>query len=133
MLTVTIYSFSFFEGIPTCSENGGGHVFDCRALHNPGRYEEYKQLCGLDQPVIDFLKKEPEVDRFLELTRTIVCQSIDCYLKRDFSKLMVSYGCTGGQHRSVYCAQSLGDFLREEYPQIRVEIIHREQLKREKK
>ena len=131
MLIVTIYSFSYRRGIPCdASDNGGGFVFDCRALHNPGRYDQYKMMNGLDEPVKEFLRKESAVDVFLDAVKTLVVQAIDCYLKRDFTNLMISFGCTGGQHRSVYCAQWIADYLRDEYPQIKVNLIHREQEKK---
>ena len=131
MLTVTIYSFSYRVGIPKdTSDNGGGFVFDCRALHNPGRYDEYKQMNGLDEPVKAFLRKESAVDVFLDAVKVLVIQAIDCYLKRNFTNLMVCFGCTGGQHRSVYCAQYLSDYLQAEYPHIQVKLIHREQEKK---
>lgn len=128
MLTVSVYSFSYFNGHPSdTSGNGGGFVFDCRALHNPGRYEEYKRDCGLDQNVIEFLDREEGVASFLAAAMQLVSQSVDVYIQRDFIHLMVSFGCTGGQHRSVYCAQHFADALRVKYPQIQVRIIHSEQ------
>lgn len=134
MLTVDICSFSYRVGIPDdASGNGGGFVFDCRSIHNPGRYEPYKQLCGLDQPVKDFLENEPSLHQFLDAARTLVCQSVDCYVARQFDHLMVSFGCTGGQHRSVYCAQHMSDFLRRQYPEIAVRLTHRELEKMKKK
>ncbi len=122
-LTVSIYSFSYKLGLPEdTTGNGGGHLFDCRALPNPGRYEEYRPYTGTDQPVIDFLREQPEVDFFLDHTQAIVQQSIDKYLERHFDHLLVAYGCTGGQHRSVYCANQLALRLKEKYPQVNFDV-----------
>jgi len=124
-LTVEINSFSYlFMGIPKDkSDHGGGFVFDCRALPNPGRYEEYRSFSGLDQTVIDFLKKEPEVDKFNHFIFDIVCQAIDNYIERDFDHLVVNFGCTGGQHRSVYCVEKLYDRLKKKYD-IKLNLNH---------
>lgn len=123
-LHITINSFSFKRQIPAdTSEHGGGFVFDCRALPNPGRFEEYRKLTGNDQPVIDFLKKEKPVELFLHHVSGLVDQSIRNYLERGFSNLSVSFGCTGGRHRSVYCAEELGKMLIEKFPVI-VNIHH---------
>jgi len=125
-LTLSIQSFSYKKAIPAdYSSNGGGFVFDCRALPNPGRYDEFKPLNGKDQPVADFLKKEPSVEEFLHHTFSLVEQSIDTYLTRGFEHLMVSYGCTGGQHRSVYCAEALAKYLKSKY-EITVDLVHTE-------
>ncbi|MFH0865540.1 MAG: RNase adapter RapZ [Bacteroidota bacterium] len=115
-LTVTINSFSYKIGIPSDSSgNGGGFVFDCRALHNPGRYEEFEQLTGKDKDVIDFLKKEPEIYEFMNHVYGLVDKTIENYLLRKFSHLMVSFGCTGGQHRSVFCANILSEHLKKKF------------------
>ena len=124
-LTITVVSFSYKKGIPTDPENGGGFVFDCRGQHNPGRYDEYKMLTGLDKPVIDFLQKHSTIDTFLQQAIDLVAPTIEKYIERDFTKLMVCFGCTGGQHRSVYCAQNFADKIKTKY-NVRIKLIHRE-------
>ena len=125
-LTVTVYSFSFKKGIPEdASGNGGGYVFDCRSVHNPGKYERFKQLTGLDAPVIEFLEQDGEILRFLDHVYSLVDAHVERFLKRGFTHLQVSFGCTGGQHRSAYSAQHLAEHLVAKYP-VRVHLIHRE-------
>lgn len=125
-LTVTIYSFSFKKGIPEdTSGNGGGYVFDCRSVHNPGKYERFKQLTGLDKPVIDFLEEDGEILRFLDNVYSLVDAHVERFLQRGFTHLQVSFGCTGGQHRSAYSAQHLAEHLVAKYP-VKVHLIHRE-------
>lgn len=127
-LTVKVYSFSFKNGVPyDSSGNGGGYVFDCRSIHNPGRYEPYKKLTGRDEPVIRFLEEDGEVFGFLEHVYGVVDPHVETYERRGFTDLMVSFGCTGGQHRSVYCAEHLAAHLAEKYPSVTVHLIHREQ------
>lgn len=126
-LTVRITSFSYKKGIPEDSSgNGGGFVFDCRAIHNPGRYNEYKQLTGRDEPVISFLDKEEAMHNFLNHVYSIVDYSVEKYRERGFKNLMVNFGCTGGQHRSVYSAEHLAEHLSEKYG-VRIILEHREQ------
>ena len=128
VLEVKVCSFSFKKGLPVdLSGNGGGYVFDCRYIHNPGRYEPYKKLTGRDEPVIRFLEEDGEVFRFLDHVYGVVDPHVETYSRRGFTSLMVSFGCTGGQHRSVYCAEHLAAHLREKYPSIRVTLSHREQ------
>ena len=112
-LTVHISSFSYAEGPPK-DENGhgGGFVFDCRALPNPGRDKNMAPLSGLDAQVINLLDKSPEVKKFLASVFALVDQSVENYISRGFSSLSVSFGCTGGRHRSVYCAEKLAEHLR---------------------
>ena len=125
-LTVTVYSFSFKKGIPEdASGNGGGYVFDCRSVHNPGKYERFKQLTGLDAPVIEFLEQDGEILRFLDHVYALVDAHVERFLERGFTHLQVSFGCTGGQHRSAYSAQHLAEHLVAKYP-LRVHLIHRE-------
>ena len=126
-LTVSVSSFSFKQGLPTDdSGNGGGFIFDCRALPNPGRYPEYRAYTGRDLPVIQFLKDKPEVDDFLNNVKSLVDASVRNYNERRFTHLSVSFGCTGGQHRSVYCAERLAQWLRER-GDCTVVLTHREQ------
>ncbi|MBQ3737822.1 MAG: phosphotransferase [Bacteroidales bacterium] len=124
-LTVTINSFSFKKGYPTdFSGNGGGFVFDCRALPNPGREPEFKTKTGRDWEVIDYLMAKPPVHVFLDHVKGIIGQSVDNYRERHFSNLMVSFGCTGGQHRSVFFAQTIYEWLKATYPDIHVIVNH---------
>jgi len=112
-LTVQIWSFSYHRGIPKDeSGHGGGHVFDGRLLPNPGREESFKALTGKDALVIEYLDKEARVHRFLALATSMVDDSVAEYQRRRFKHLMVSFGCTGGQHRSVYLAEQLAKRLR---------------------
>jgi len=124
-LTVTINSFSFKKGYPDdFSGNGGGFVFDCRALPNPGREPEFKTKTGRDWEVIDYLMAKPQVHVFLDHVKAIVSQSVDNYIERHFSNLMVSFGCTGGQHRSVFFAQTIYEWLKTTYPDINLKLNH---------
>lgn len=126
-LMVTVWSFSYKRGLPVDeSGNGGGYVFDCRSTHNPGRYEQYKQLTGLDQPVIDFLETDGEILTFLSHIYPLAEHHVERFLQRGFTHLMFAFGCTGGQHRSVYCAQHLAEYLHRKYG-VTVQVHHREQ------
>ena len=126
-LVVRVYSFSYREGIPEDeSGNGGGYVFDCRSTHNPGRYEPYKQLTGLDEPVIRFLEDDGEILTFLDSVYKLADAHVRRYIQRGFTSLMFSFGCTGGQHRSVYSAQHLAEHIHDKFG-IEVRICHREQ------
>lgn len=126
-LVVRVFSFSYKKGLPADeSGNGGGYVFDCRSTHNPGRYEPYKQLTGLDQPVIDFLEEDGEIVTFLEHVYALADTHVERYIERGFTSLMFSFGCTGGQHRSVYSAQHLAEHLYQKFG-VEVRLVHREQ------
>ena len=125
-LTVKVYSFSYKRGIPEdYSGNGGGFVFDCRGLNNPGRFDEYKPLTGLDTEVIEFLESKSDIRQFMDNCFGLVDVTVREYLIRGFSSLTVSFGCTGGRHRSVYGAQHMAEHLAATFP-IDVELIHRE-------
>ena len=128
VLTVNINSFSYKKsGIPLdYTDNGGGFVFDCRALPNPGRIPELMNFNGTENPIIEFLEKEKEVHRFRETVFQLVDQSVDNYLERKFNHLQVNFGCTGGQHRSVFMAEALARHL-ENKVGVKVVINHQEQ------
>jgi len=144
-LVVRVTSFSYKKGIPEdLSGNGGGFVFDCRAPLNPGRYAFYRQFTGLDDVVIDFLegrrdeKGEPippeqriegntSMQTFVDNVYRLVDPAVETYFKRGFTSLVVNCGCTGGQHRSVYCAQHVAQHIHQRFPDVRVVLTHREQ------
>ena len=126
-LVVRVFSFSYRKGIPEDeSGNGGGYVFDCRSTHNPGHYEPYKKLTGLDEPVIRFLEDDGEILTFLESVYKLADAHVARYIQRGFTSLMFSFGCTGGQHRSVYSAQHLAEHIHEKFG-VEVRVCHREQ------
>lgn len=128
-LTVQIFSFAYKNGIPEdSSPHGGGFVFDCRSLPNPGRIAEMQTKSGFDNEVKLLLESEHSVGKFLSYTSEIVINAINNYFERGFTNLMVSYGCTGGQHRSVFCANALFSLLKERYStgDINIDITHRE-------
>lgn len=126
-LIVKVYSFSYKKGIPQDdSGNGGGFVFDCRAVNNPGKYERYTFFTGMDEPVIKFLEEDGEILEFLNSAYNLVDASVKRYIDRGFRNLMVSFGCTGGQHRSVYAAQKMAEHINKKYG-VEVQLIHREQ------
>jgi aminoglycoside/choline kinase family phosphotransferase len=125
-LVVRIVSFSFHRGLPKDeSGNGGGFVFDGRSLPNPGREERFKLLTGRDAPVIEYLNQQESVHQFLASVMTLIDASVSNYQERGFKHLMVSFGCTGGQHRSVYLAEQLAKRLRGRAG-IEVVVTHRE-------
>jgi aminoglycoside/choline kinase family phosphotransferase len=126
-LTVRIFSFSYHRGLPQDeSGNGGGFIFDSRSLPNPGREEQFKNLTGKDQSVIDYLDQQETVHQFLGNATALVDSSVGVYERRGFKHLMVSFGCTGGQHRSVYLAEQLAKHLRSREG-VEVIVRHREQ------
>ena len=126
-LVVKVYSFSYKKGIPADdSGNGGGFVFDCRAVNNPGKYERYTYFTGMDEPVIKFLEQDGEILPLLDSAYRLVDASVKRYIDRGFRNLMVSFGCTGGQHRSVYAAEKMAEHLNSKFG-VEVQLIHREQ------
>jgi aminoglycoside/choline kinase family phosphotransferase len=127
-LTIQISSFSFRRGYPQdAGGHGGGHVFDCRALPNPGRHLEYTALSGRDAAVVEYLERAPEAHEFWRSVRTITDNHVEEFLRRGFNSLSVSFGCTGGQHRSVYFAERLASHLKHEFPQVNISLHHREE------
>lgn len=129
-LHVRVTSFSYLnKGIPTdTTGNGGGFVFDCRILPNPGRKPEFAGLTGLDEEVIRYLENQESVTHFLNNVKSIVHQAVNVYISRKFNHLMVNFGCTGGRHRSVYCASQLSAWLQKTFPDVKVTTLHNEQL-----
>jgi len=126
-LVVKICSFSYRQGIPEdASGNGGGFVFDCRGIENPGRYDDYKEYHGRDKSVIEFLERQTKMQTFLNSVYDLIDISVEEYVKRGFNSLTVNFGCTGGQHRSVYAADALARHLRNKY-KVKIELCHREQ------
>jgi aminoglycoside/choline kinase family phosphotransferase len=132
-LRVTINSFAYKKGIPADdSENGGGFVFDMRGILNPGRFDQYKCMSGLDKPVIDFLEHQTQMPTFINSVFTVVDIAVTNYIQRDFASLMVNFGCTGGQHRSVFAAEALTRHLKNKF-HVKIELTHtnKENWKRE--
>jgi len=126
-LVVRISSFSYKKGIPDDpSGNGGGYVFDCRGILNPGRIDEFKSQTGRDKPVKDYLEQQTRMQEFLNSVFDIVDITIEDYIKRDFESLVINFGCTGGQHRSVYAADALARHLRNKF-RVKIHLHHREQ------
>lgn len=125
-LTVYINSFSYIKSpIPQDhTGNGGGFVFDCRYINNPGRQEEFKTKTGLDGDVIEFIQGQTTMGKFMESVYSIIDPAIENYIDRDFSSLLVSFGCTGGQHRSVYAAQNLKEHINAKFPSVKTELRH---------
>lgn len=128
-LKIEIHSFSYKKGgIPKDhSGNGGGFAFDCRGILNPGRIEEYKTQTGCDVGVQEYLELNTEMPKFLNLIQNMVSINIENYLDRGFEHLQINFGCTGGQHRSVYAAEKTAAFIKSKYPQATVVLQHDEQ------
>jgi hypothetical protein len=123
-LVVKICSFSYKKGIPQDSTgNGGGFVFDCRGIENPGRYEQYKTIHGRNKPVMEFLERQTRMQDFLNSVFDIVDISVENYILRGFTNLSVNFGCTGGQHRSVYAADALARHLKNKY-KVQIDLCH---------
>lgn len=123
-LTINIASFSYKTGYPKDKgENGGGFVFDCRGILNPGRFAAYKHLTGQQEQVKYFLENETKMPEFLEHVYSLVSINVEDYLTRGFDSLSVSFGCTGGQHRSVYASEQLAQYLEQKYG-IEVTVSH---------
>lgn len=129
-LTVRVFSFSYRKGLPQDkSGNGGGYVFDCRSLPNPGRYPMYLSRTGCDDDVVDFFNADdhlPSMQNYLNHAYDMVDHHVEYFLQRKFTNLMVNFGCTGGRHRSVYCAEQMAVHLRERFPDVRVVLRHLE-------
>lgn len=128
MLHIDIHSFSYKKGgIPKdLSGNGGGFCFDCRGILNPGRIEEYKSQTGKDIAVQEFLENQTKMPDFLNGIKSVISITIEDYLERNFENLQINFGCTGGQHRSVYSAEKIAEFVKKQYPQVCVSITHDE-------
>jgi UPF0042 nucleotide-binding protein len=123
-LVVKINSFSYKKGIPVDnSGHGGGFVFDCRGLFNPGRLDEFKTMHGRDKKVMDFIEQQTKMSEFLNSVFDIVDISVEDYIRRAKASLMISFGCTGGQHRSVYAADALARHLRNKF-RVKIELKH---------
>jgi hypothetical protein len=123
-LVVRICSFSYRRGIPEDNTgNGGGFVFDCRGIDNPGRHDEFKEVHGRDKPVMEYLERQTRMQDFLNSVFDIVDISVEAYIQRGFTSLAVNFGCTGGQHRSVYAADALARHLRNKY-KVNIELCH---------
>ena len=124
-LRINIRSFSYKNGIPEDkSGNGGGFAFDCRGILNPGRIEEFKVQTGRDKEVIDFLEKNTKMPEFIFSAIAMVEISVEDYLARNFTNLDINFGCTGGQHRSVYAADYMAKHLSEKFPGAAVKVEH---------
>lgn len=125
-MEIRIYSFAYKKGIPNdITGNGGGYVFDCRAINNPGKYEHYRHFIGTDPEVIKFLEDDGGVFKFLNNTYDLVDAHVQRFIERKFTHMMVCFGCTGGQHCSVYCAEHLAEHLSKKFD-VNITLVHRE-------
>lgn len=124
-LNINIKSFSYRDEIPEDkSGNGGGFVFDCRGILNPGRIDEYKTKTGRDDAVILYLENETKMPEFLNLAIEMVEISVNDYINRNFTNLEINFGCTGGQHRSVYAADQMAKHLERRFPSVKINLLH---------
>lgn len=125
-LKISLQSFSYKKtGIPEDKTgNGGGFIFDCRFIYNPGRKEEFKNLSGLDIEVIEFLEGQEKMQEFLINVYDIIDPAIEVYLQRDFTNLMICFGCTGGQHRSVYAIEKTKKHILERFTNVIIDVRH---------
>lgn len=127
-LTVNVRSFSYKKGIPQDeSGNGGGFVFDCRGILNPGRIHEYKTQTGRDEAVKNYLETQTKIGEFLQAAFQLVDISVEDYLARGFANLEINFGCTGGQHRSVYSADAMAKHIQGKFPNVDIIVNHIEQ------
>ncbi|HUP00057.1 MAG TPA: RNase adapter RapZ [Gemmatimonadota bacterium] len=127
-LTVHVQSFSYKRGYPQdTGGHGGGFVFDCRALLNPGRLPEFETMCGRDAGVVEWIESHTEVAPYWENIQALSEAQVEAYLAREFTSLSIAFGCTGGRHRSVYLAERLARHLAERFPQIQVRLVHHEE------
>ncbi len=124
-LVVDVCSFSFIQqGYPKDeTKNGGGFIFDMRGILNPGRFDEYKHLSGLDKPVKDFLEQQTKMPDFLNGVYSIIDVSVEDYIKRGFENLCINFGCTGGQHRSVFAAEAVARHLKNKF-KVNINLNH---------
>lgn len=133
-LRIVVNSFSYLKtSYPTdATNNGGGFVFDMRGILNPGRYEEYKYLTGQDKSVKDFLEQQTKMYEFLNGVYSVLDIAVGNYIKRDFEHLCINFGCTGGQHRSVYAAEAVARHLKNKFNvQIELEHLNKDNWKKE--
>ncbi|HQW12369.1 MAG TPA: RNase adapter RapZ [Saprospiraceae bacterium] len=123
-LTVHINSFSYkYSPLPIDEDHGLGFVFDLRGIENPGRIEKFKRQSGLDSDVINYLTEKSRINEYLDHTRALADITLETFLSRGFTTLNINFGCTGGQHRSVYAAVQMGEYISNNYP-VRVIVSH---------